>query len=80
MRMKELHSVLVKHKHETPECTCGLLYAEMKALWVQLNPHPKTYQARAGPSGGGWANIDGRPDRSEMIQDIEPNPVIQPDE
>jgi len=76
VRMKELHDVLVKHKHVSSECTCVSLHAEMRKLWETLNPHPKTYQARAGPSGGGWANIDGRPEVEDMIQDVEPNPVI----
>lgn len=72
VRMKELHRVLVKHKHVSSECTCVSLHAEMRKLYDSLNPHPKTYPSYPPQGGGGWANIDGRPDVEDMIKDIEP--------
>ena len=64
-RMRVIHDVLVMHDcHAGPEsgCTCGVLYAEMKALWLKLNEHKRAFQPRAGPFPG----VSMPPTRSEV--------------
>ena len=51
-RMREIHDVLVDHDHrDGPEdgCVCAQLREEMRQLYLILNPHPRSYEPRAGP-------------------------------
>ena len=69
-RMRQLHDVLVKHKHHDASCTCRVLHVEMKNLWLQLNGHKRAFQARAGPFPGVSMPPVGRPEVGDMLNEI----------